>query len=75
MKKILISMLVACAIIPATSNAQLQKGNILVGGDIANLNLTLGGGGFFQGTLDPKLAWFIKDNLALGGMLNFGIAT
>jgi hypothetical protein len=75
MKKILIAMLIACVIIPATSNAQLQKGNILVGGDIANLNFTLGGGGFFQGTLDPKLAWFIRDNLALGGMLNFGIAT
>lgn len=75
MKKILFLVLIACIIIPATSSAQLQKGNILVGGDLANLNLTLGGGGYFQGTLDPKLAFFIKDDIAIGGMLNFNIAT
>lgn len=68
-------MLIACIIIPSTTSAQLQKGNILVGGDLANLNLTLGGGGYFQGTLDPKLAFFIRNNLAIGGMLNFNIAT
>lgn len=75
MKKILISMIVACIIIPATSKAQLQKGNVLVGGDIANLNLTLGGGGYFHVTIDPKAAWFIKDNVALGGYVSFDLST
>jgi hypothetical protein len=46
-----------------------------VGGDIANLNLTLDGGGFFQASLAPKIAFFIKDNVALGAYVNFGLAT
>lgn len=74
MKKILFSMLIAGIIIPATSNAQLQKGNYLVGGDIANFNLTLNGGGYFHATIDPKVAWFIKDNIALGGYLAFDLS-
>ncbi|MEO8819536.1 MAG: hypothetical protein ABI267_05740 [Ginsengibacter sp.] len=75
MKKIFFSMLIAGFMIPATSNAQLQKGNYLVGGDLANFNLGLGGGGIFNVNIDPKVAWFIKDNVALGGYVTFGLAT
>ena len=57
------------------ANAQIQRGNVLVGADIANFNigLTTGGRSTFQ--IDPKAAWFIKDNTALGGYLNLGYST
>ena len=48
---------------------------MLVGGDIANLNFTLGGGGALDVTIDPKIAFFVQDNVALGGYLDFGLST
>ena len=57
------------------SDAQIQRGNLLVGGDIANFDLTLGGGGFFQMRIDPKVAFFIRDNVALGAYLDFELST
>ena len=58
-----------------TADAQLQKGNLLVGGDIANFHLSLNKDGTFTMNIDPKLAYFIRDNVALGGYLNLGITT
>jgi len=58
--------------------AQTQKGNLMVGGDISNFNLNfLGGGGGTAFTMDltPKIAYFIRDNLALGGYGRFSLAT
>ncbi len=77
MKKTLLFslLLVALNLFPGMAMAQLQKGNILIGGDLANLNFILGGGGYFQATINPKLAFFIHDNMALGGMVNFGLST
>ena len=75
MKKIIGLVIICFTIFTTKTSAQIQKGNILVGGDIANLNLTLGGGGAFQVTVDPKVAFFIRDNIALGAYLDFGLAT
>ncbi|HEV8082277.1 MAG TPA: hypothetical protein VGP55_03705 [Chitinophagaceae bacterium] len=75
MKKLIVLLMITTAFLSNTSNAQLQKGNILVGGDLASLNLTLGGGGAFQVRIDPKAAFFIKDNVALGAYIDFGLAT
>lgn len=55
--------------------AQLQQGNILVGGDIADFNLGLDEGGNFAFTINPKAAWFFRDNTAVGGYLVFGLGT
>ncbi len=76
MKNLFRSVIVCIALFTTTkTSAQLQKGNLLVGGDIANFNLTLGGGGAFQATIDPKIAFFIRDNIALGAYIDFGLAT
>ena len=75
MKKLIGILILAASFISNKANAQIQKGNILVGGDIANFNLDLGGGGAFQATVDPKAAFFIRDNFALGAYLNFRLAT
>lgn len=58
-----------------TAHAQIQRGYVLVGGDIANLNLDLDKGGYFQANLNPKAAWFIRDNFAVGAFFSFGIST
>ena len=41
MKKILVALVVLCLIATEKTNAQLQKGNVLVGGDIANFDIGL----------------------------------
>lgn len=58
-----------------SSNAQIQKGNILIGGDLANVNLGLNGPKIFSAEITPKVALFIKDNLALGGYVDLGLET
>ena len=64
MRKIAIVTTAFIFCISLTVSAQIQRGNIMVGGDIANLDLSLEKGGFFQVTLDPKLAVFLNDNVA-----------
>lgn len=75
MKKVLSLLMVFSFFLLTKTQAQLQQGNILVGGDIANLNLTLGGGGYFTASLSPKVGFFIRDNVVIGGQVDFGIAT
>lgn len=58
-----------------SAKAQIQKGNVLIGGDLANLQLGLSKPTYFTGTISPKAAWFVQDNIALGGAVNFGIST
>ncbi|HEY2350522.1 MAG TPA: hypothetical protein VGH64_15995 [Puia sp.] len=58
-----------------TVNGQLQKGNVFLGADIANLDLSLNTGSNFSAALNPKAAWFIQDNLAIGGFVFFGLST
>jgi hypothetical protein len=75
MKKLIGILIITFTCCSNKSIAQIQRGNVLVGGDIAHFNLDLGGGGAFQATVDPKLAFFLKDNLALGVYVDFGMAT
>ena len=73
MKKVLIAAVLALTGFAA--QAQIQKGNVLMGGNIANLSLGLDDSKVFTFDLTPKAAWFIEDNLALGAYANFGIQT
>ncbi|MGN6195049.1 MAG: hypothetical protein ACTHOB_08925 [Ginsengibacter sp.] len=75
MKKFIGIIILALFFYSNKTNAQIQRGNLLVGGDIAHFNFDLGGGGAFQATVDPKVAFFLKDNLALGAYIDFGLAT
>lgn len=58
-----------------TMQAQIQRGNILVGSDIADFNLSVDKGGNFGFTINPKLAYFFQDNTAVGGFFTFGLRT
>jgi len=63
-------------LLSASAFSQTQKGNVLVGGDLANLGLDFQEGNTsFSLDLTPKAAWFIRDNTALGGYVNLGLTT
>ena len=74
MKKFTIMSALMLVTICATQ-AQLQRGNVMVGGDIGNFDLGLDKGGNFSFRLDPKAAWFIQNNLAVGAYLVTGLST
>lgn len=74
MKKLLFVLSIAMTSSLLT-NAQIQKGNVMVGGDISQMDLSLNSGNNFSFNLDPKAAWFIQDNLAVGAYVNFGLVT
>jgi hypothetical protein len=75
MKKFTFLMMIAVMAISFSANAQLQKGNVLVGGDLADISLGLNSPNVFNFDISPKAAWFIQDNVALGGYVNLGIQT
>ncbi len=72
MKRFLLTVFAASAI-ALSANAQIQKGNVLVGANIANINFAIDKPNAFSLTLNPKAAWFIQDGLALGGDVQLGI--
>ena len=68
------------------SNAQLDKGDLMLGADLGSglgtttssgllgFNFGLNDGAGFNLGLSPKVGYFVADNLLLGGILNFGYA-
>lgn len=74
MKRI-ITFFILLLVAQENMNAQIQSGNVMVGADIARFNLSLDEGGNFNMLINPKAAWFIRDNLALGGYLTVGLST
>ena len=75
MKKTFFLLLTGILFLSVPVFSQIQKGNILVGGDIANLDLGLRKGSVFTMRIDPKLAYFIKDNVAIGAYIDLGLQT
>ncbi|MES2267512.1 MAG: hypothetical protein V4520_12175 [Bacteroidota bacterium] len=75
MKKFIIITLAVMLSTGFGVRAQIQKGNVLVGGNFANINLGLNDPKIFSLDITPKAAWFIQDNIALGGYVNLGIQT
>ncbi|SJZ44851.1 Outer membrane protein beta-barrel domain-containing protein [Chitinophaga eiseniae] len=77
MKKIRLLTLVAVSVLMgSTVKAQIQKGNIMVGASLTNLNVTFQKESTaFGANITPKIGWFIKDGLAIGGYVNFGANT
>jgi hypothetical protein len=75
MKKNLLKLLFAGLLFAGSAQAQIQKGNVMVGGNLTNINLGLDAPNVFSIDITPKAAWFIEDNLAVGGYVNFGLET
>ncbi len=55
------------------ANAQLEKGSTIIGADIANFKIGLDKGSASNVNINPYAAWFIKNNIALGAKINYGI--
>ena len=75
MKKTLPLLAILCLLLTQTTNAQLEKGNVLVGANIANFNLGLGDDAVTNILINPKAAWFIKDNVAVGTYIELGFSS
>lgn len=75
MKKITIMLAILMTAGAYVGKAQIQRGNVLVGADLANLNLGLSEGSYTTIEINPKAAWFIKDNTAIGAYVNLYVLT
>lgn len=74
MKKIFFGAIVLATGLFSTANAQIQEGNWLVGSSIITSNFGLNTGAGYNIALQPKAAYFIKDNVALGAYVDLGIS-
>lgn len=75
MKKIF-SLAAIALLVSTTSKAQTKKDWYLIGGNISNLGLDFQKGNTgFRFNLSPKVAWFIKDDFAIGGEALVGLET
>lgn len=66
------------------ASAQIQKGNLMIGSDLGNSLINKGSSGLFgfnfglnEGAgfsvgISPKVGYFVKDNILLGGIVNLG---
>lgn len=75
MKKCLFAAVISLCFMSFTATAQLQKGSVLIGSDLAGFDLGLNEGSTFTMSITPKVAWFVRDNVALGGYVDLGLAT
>ena len=74
MKKFILTGIFANADLATTANAQIQKGNWMVGSSLLASNFGLNTGGGYSIALQPKGAYFVEDNVAVGGYVNLGIS-
>ncbi len=58
-----------------SAQSQIRRENVMIGGNISNMSLSLDDGGAFNMTLSPKAAWFIRNNLAVGAYVDFNLMT
>jgi hypothetical protein len=75
MKKITLMLAIIMTAGAFAGKAQIQRGNVMVGGDIADFNLGLNEGSRFTMQINPKAAWFIKNNTAIGAYVNIMVST
>ena len=74
MKKMFFIAGILCLGVSTKVSAQLSKGNILVGTDVANFRLGLEKDAGFDILLLPKAGWFVSNNLAIGAYLKLGVS-
>ena len=76
MKKIFILAALSGLISSASLNAQTKKDWYIIGGKISNVGLDFQKGNTgFSFDLSPRVAWFLKDDFALGAEALFGLKT
>lgn len=56
------------------TNAQIQKGNYMIGGELASANFGLNDGGGYDLGITPQAAYFVEDNWAVGPYVDLGFS-
>nr|WP_121274222.1 hypothetical protein [Pedobacter schmidteae] len=74
MKKLIFTIVLG-TITAFGANAQIQKGNIMIGANLSNISFGLDKPNVFSFNISPKAAWFVQDGLAIGGEVDLGLAT
>lgn len=74
MKKLLLSCAFVGAGLFATTSAQIQKGNYMVGGELAAANFGLNQGAGYNVQITPQAAYFVQDNWAVGPYVRLGFS-
>lgn len=74
MKKLFFTIILGTTI-SIGANAQIQKGNVMMGANLSNISLGLDKPNQFNFKISPKAAWFVQDGLAIGGEVDLGVAT
>lgn len=77
MKKISALFIAGMAIFGTNqASAQIQKGNLMVGASLADMNIKLQKGNTdLSLSINPKIGYFIEDNIAIGAQVKLGFAT
>lgn len=77
MKKISALIIAGMAIFGTQqASAQIQKGNLMVGASLADMNIKLQKGNTdLSLSINPKIGYFIQDNIAIGAEVKLGFAT
>lgn len=74
MKKLIFTVILGGAM-AFGANAQIQKGNVMMGANLSNIKFGLDKPNEFTFNVSPKAAWFVQDGLAIGADVNLGLAT
>jgi hypothetical protein len=72
MKKLILSGILTAAGLATTMNAQIQQGNWMVGSSLLSSKFGLNTDAGYSIAIQPKGAYFIKDNVAVGGYATLG---
>lgn len=73
---VFIIALIAIVFTPSSTKAQLQEGNMMVGASLADFGLDFQKGNTsFSMSLHPRIGYFVKDNIAVGGLVKLGVNT
>lgn len=71
-----IFLLTSLVIITVCAKAQTRQGNLMAGADLLNITGTFqNGNSQFDLGISPKLGYFIRNNIALGGELDLNLHT
>lgn len=74
MKKVILGLTLASAGLFTSASAQIQKGNWMVGGELAAANFGLNEGAGYNFQISPQAAYFVEDNWAVGPYANLGFS-
>lgn len=77
MKKLVFMLLLSVLFVGLKeSTAQTEKGNLMLGTQLGNITGNFGkNSNTFDFNVNPSFAYFIKNNLAIGAMLDLGLST